>query len=619
MSDIKLSVVVLVYNTEQYLRECLDSLVNQTLDGIEIITVNDESPDDSALILEEYAKKYPNIKVIHQKNSGGAVAGNNGVMHARGEYITLMDSDDVVPLDAYEKLYKKAKEVDADIVIGKAKLLVDGKIKDVVYDKERKVWDKERVIDNLLEYPDVFYDGFYWNKIYRREFILEHNALMPPGMLYADRPMVHKAFLYAKRIAIITDLVYYWRKRGTEASQKSITQLKNDLRNFKDRIESLYYQIDYINDFGNEEIKNEFLKRNVERLLFPINGVLDSIEFREAFLTETKKIYEQITDIYDNDLGIIKNLYIYFILNDMTDELLYYLRKNPNGPIIEEGDNYYWALPYFRDPNHPIPDERFLIERLLDRFIHIDKINLDKSHLVISNVSIPKKFHVKDMKLIIVSRLDSDVKWEIPGTLTNEGTASFEVNLSNYNLEDIYDLYIYLAYDKREDEYRISAKMLDSKKQLKSNNPMLTVFFTKNDLLSLVNSKMSIDTISFSNEHLSIKVSDDFIGKPVELLLRDRVNKDRIYFEQVDEAHFILKWKHFLDPNRTYDLYYRVYKRLFRLGIDQVHELKEGMAEIQNIQIRLYKTSNDNISLETFAGIRKQIRSFRGLLKMGRK
>ena len=334
--EYKLSVVVLVYNTEQYLVECFDSLVNQTLEDIEIVIVNDESPDNSALIINDYKNKYRNIKVINQKNSGGAVAGNNGVMQASGKYVALVDSDDIVPLDAYEKMYLKAEEQGADIVIGKAESLVNGVLRDVVYKRERDVWEKERSIENLLDFPDVFYDGFYWNKIYNREFLIENNSLMPPGMLYADRPMVHKAFLYAKQIEIIPDTVYYWRKRESTSNQKSITQMKNEVNNLKDRMESLYHQINYFNEFGNEKLKREFLKRNVERLFFPINGILESTEFKSVYLSEVKSIFQMIDDIYENDLGIVRNLYIYMILNDMPNELIYFLREKPSGPILEE-------------------------------------------------------------------------------------------------------------------------------------------------------------------------------------------------------------------------------------------------------------------------------------------
>ena len=106
----KVSVIVPVYNTEKYLRRCLDSLVNQTLDDIEIIIIDDKSPDNSALIIDEYKKKYDNkIKVIHNKtNKGIGYNRNIGIKKSSGKYIMFIDSDDYLDRSACEKLYSKA-------------------------------------------------------------------------------------------------------------------------------------------------------------------------------------------------------------------------------------------------------------------------------------------------------------------------------------------------------------------------------------------------------------------------------------------------------------------------------------------------------------------------------
>ena len=103
-----------------------------------------------------------------------------------------------------------------------------------------------------------------WNKIFKRDLIFNHDCFMPPGMLYADRPMVHKAYLFSKKISIITDVVYLWRKRGEEAQEKSISQQSADVNNFLDRMESIEYQINYFNKFATKEVKNEFLKRVID-------------------------------------------------------------------------------------------------------------------------------------------------------------------------------------------------------------------------------------------------------------------------------------------------------------------------------------------------------------------
>lgn len=116
---IKVSIVVPVYNVEKYLKKCLDSLVRQTLEEIEIILVNDASPDKSDIIMEQFRERYPDkIKCIYLKeNLSQGGARNQGIKIATGEYITFVDSDDYVDVTMCEQLYKKAEETGSDIVI----------------------------------------------------------------------------------------------------------------------------------------------------------------------------------------------------------------------------------------------------------------------------------------------------------------------------------------------------------------------------------------------------------------------------------------------------------------------------------------------------------------------
>lgn len=113
----KVSVVVPIYNVENYLKQCVDSLLNQTLDNIEIILVNDGTQDSSGKIADEYGDMFQNVKVIHQKNAGLGPARNTGIENATGEYIAFVDADDWVQPDMYEKLYETAKKNNCDIVV----------------------------------------------------------------------------------------------------------------------------------------------------------------------------------------------------------------------------------------------------------------------------------------------------------------------------------------------------------------------------------------------------------------------------------------------------------------------------------------------------------------------
>ena len=152
----KVSVIIPVYNVEKYLRECLNSVINQTLKDIEIILVDDGSTDSSLSICQEYAKKDDRIIVLTQQNQGAAVARNNGIKIAKGEYLSILDSDDYFDLSMLEKLYNKAVKDDLDITICRAQALndLDKKISDMQYSvKEKYLPNKE-----IFNYKDVCKD-----------------------------------------------------------------------------------------------------------------------------------------------------------------------------------------------------------------------------------------------------------------------------------------------------------------------------------------------------------------------------------------------------------------------------------------------------------------------------
>ena len=117
MSEIKVSVILPVYNVEKYIRQCLDSIVNQTLKDIQIICVDDGSTDSSPEIIEEYARKDSRVIAIHQENGGAGAARNNGLRHAAGKYLSFLDSDDFFELNMLEEAYNCAEQYGADFVV----------------------------------------------------------------------------------------------------------------------------------------------------------------------------------------------------------------------------------------------------------------------------------------------------------------------------------------------------------------------------------------------------------------------------------------------------------------------------------------------------------------------
>lgn len=222
----KISVVVPVYNVEKYLKECIDSIINQTLEDIEIICVNDGSTDSSLEILNDYAKKDSRIIVINKSNSGYGHTMNMGLNAATGEYIGIIESDDLADKNMFEDLYKLAKEYDADIVKGDwynywSKNKFARKNNRISSAKALKLTNSKQDKSLLRINPSV------WSAIYKKEFLNKYNIrfLETPGASYQDLAFSFKVFALAEKV-ILTDKAYlYYRQDNMNSSVKSKTKV----------------------------------------------------------------------------------------------------------------------------------------------------------------------------------------------------------------------------------------------------------------------------------------------------------------------------------------------------------------------------------------------------------
>ncbi len=197
----KISIVLPIYNVEPYLERSLDSLINQTLSDIEIICVNDASPDNSAKILDKYAKKDARIKVITlAQNSGAAVARQSGVNIATGEFIGFVDPDDYVDLDFFEKLYDLAKQEDADIAKG-AVITVDLNGHETI--------TSDDLNNQIRQNKFCFFGQNLWDAIYRTDMVREHNIHFEIDIFCFGL----QATFYANKIAVRDDAFYKYVRR----------------------------------------------------------------------------------------------------------------------------------------------------------------------------------------------------------------------------------------------------------------------------------------------------------------------------------------------------------------------------------------------------------------------
>ena len=221
---IKLSILVPIYNVEQYLPDCLDSLCAQTLKNIEIICINDGSTDASGAILDEYAKNNSNIVVINKKNSGYGDSMNRGLEAATGEYIGIVESDDYIDANGFEKLYELAKKTDADIV--KANYYYHSNDKDEIHEvvKNQKLNKAITISDDysiLIEEPGI------WSAIYRRDFLNDNKIRFrtTPGASYQDTGFFFKTACAAKKIVYTKNAYLHYRTDNANSSVKSLEKV----------------------------------------------------------------------------------------------------------------------------------------------------------------------------------------------------------------------------------------------------------------------------------------------------------------------------------------------------------------------------------------------------------
>ncbi len=209
----KVSVIIPVYNVEQYLRECLDSVINQTLKEIEIICIDDGSTDSSLEILKEYTKHDNRITILKQQNLRAGIARNAGLSVAKGEYLSFLDSDDFFELNMHEEMYNKAKENDVDIVMCNAYQYDDASKNlykfNLKYDASVKQFLVTR--DDLSQSLYDIGNSASWNKLYRKDFIKQNSLYFQNLSSCNDIGFDWCARSVARNIFILPDYFVYYR------------------------------------------------------------------------------------------------------------------------------------------------------------------------------------------------------------------------------------------------------------------------------------------------------------------------------------------------------------------------------------------------------------------------
>lgn len=331
MEEVSVSIVVPVYNVECYLQECLDSVLRQTLDNIEVICVNDGSTDNSLSILRKYEKKDSRVKIITKDNSGYGHTMNVGINAARGKYVGIVESDDYITSNMFQRLFETAELYNATIV--KSDHFVfstskNKKISEYQYACPTEYYNRILNVDNC---PAIYtFAMMNWTGVYRTDFIRDnkifHNET--PGASFQDNGFWFQTISLSRKTIFINEAFYYYRQDNPESSinsKKKVYCICEEYKFLKDFLENhaelgeIYYKnyfekkfFNYMNSYKriSNEYKLEFLEKVSKEFENDLNNPLIKLESIDPW------VYKQVNRIIDSP----KLFYIENELYDLNEE-----------------------------------------------------------------------------------------------------------------------------------------------------------------------------------------------------------------------------------------------------------------------------------------------------------
>lgn len=341
----KVSVIVPVYEVEDYLERCLNSLVNQTLEDIEILIINDGSPDNSQSIIDKYKEKYSEkIISISIENQGVANARNLGLDHASGEYVGFVDSDDFVELSMFEDLYKKAKEEKSDVVVsGFTKLYTASS-------RNFQLGDTDLYGKSLRESPGILVAGvpYLWNKIFKRELIEKNRLRFHNFRIFEDLLFSYECYFYAECISKYDRPLYFYRARRQGSATNSFNE------RFFDIFQVMNILIDIAKKTGQFDILEEYLTYTA------LNHMIIRWEtkVKEEELDKKERFFKESFNYIEKEFPSYKNHSLYFERYPEKNQKKYFSKR-------------YWKKRFEEDiifPKAPATRSQQIIKIVKNRF-----------------------------------------------------------------------------------------------------------------------------------------------------------------------------------------------------------------------------------------------------------
>jgi CDP-glycerol glycerophosphotransferase len=372
-----ISVVVPVYNVEEYLDECLTSLLRQTARDLEVLIVDDGSTDASAAIAQRYAARDERIRIITRPNGGLGAARNTGIEEATGEYLAFLDSDDVLPPTAYELLLNSLEKTGSDFATGNVHRLTAAGTSQAPF--LRAVFARDRPRTHVKRFRELISDRIVPNKLWRRSFWDEHGFRFPVGMLHEDIPVTIPAHFLARSVDVISQPVYYYRVR--EGGDLSITQRRTERKTLLDRLTAVEMARDYLVEHAPRRAHRWYEDRVIaEDLRYHLNvlEVADD-EYREIFVERVNAFFDRIgrRNVL-KPLPAMDRLKYHLVRRRLMPELLEVLRfqredMRDAAPIRVRG-RWYGDYPFRTDRRLKIPSWIYRLDSEMPLFAQVDEL-----------------------------------------------------------------------------------------------------------------------------------------------------------------------------------------------------------------------------------------------------
>ncbi|MFT4165535.1 MAG: CDP-glycerol glycerophosphotransferase family protein [Microlunatus sp.] len=340
------TVVIPVYNVEDYLDECLTSVVRQSHHELQIIVVDDGSTDHSPAIAQSYARWDRRITIVHQANAGLGAARNAGIARAQGTYLCFVDSDDVLPPGAIARMVATIQRSSSDFVVGALKRRSGTTLSTPEW--VERVHARDRLGLRLADAPDILHNVFAWNKLFERSFFDSAIGGFPEGVLYEDQLPSTRAYA-AGTFDVLKACTYHWRIRPEGSS---ITQQKQDRQNLTDRLAALSQVLPLVEATGGEVLRS-WLRKTLSIDLRPYFAVVPRTD--DCYWRELRQGISALAPMLDEELllaiGFVDRYCALALIADRREDLC---------ALLTSQDEYGISLPGVVIAGTPRIDPDFL-------------------------------------------------------------------------------------------------------------------------------------------------------------------------------------------------------------------------------------------------------------------